>query len=227
MLEDRRDASIQELLSLNLDVFCKLMTGECGVGVFNLQINNGSIFINGENKSKDEFIKLIGDSTYLIQERVEQHCILSSIHKHSINTIRMTTIYNKTNNEVIHFSSTLRIGCNESNVDNWAKGGLIVNIKDDGTLDKYGFYKPGYGTKTNYHPDSLIEFDNYKIPNYKECINKAKELHSFFYGIHSIGWDIAIDKQGDPIFIEGNDNWEITLPQATIGGKKKVIKELF
>jgi hypothetical protein len=41
----------------------------------------------------------------------------------------------------------------------------------------------------------------------------SKKLHSFFYGIHSIGWDIAITEDG-PVFIEGNDNWEIPTFQA-------------
>ena len=44
--------------------------------------------------------------------------------------------------------------------------------------------------------------------------------------IHSIGWDIAFTENG-PIFIEGNDNWEITGIQATNGGMKELFQEDF
>ena len=44
--------------------------------------------------------------------------------------------------------------------------------------------------------------------------------------IHSIGWDIAIGKDG-PVFIEGNDNWEINGPQVGNRGLKKEFEEYF
>lgn len=44
--------------------------------------------------------------------------------------------------------------------------------------------------------------------------------------LHSVGWDIAIGDAG-PIFIEGNDNWEINGPQICNGGLRKEFNELF
>ena len=41
-----------------------------------------------------------------------------------------------------------------------------------------------------------------------------------FYGVRSIGWDIAITDSG-PCFVEGNDNWEISLNQAADRGLRK------
>jgi hypothetical protein len=37
-------------------------------------------------------------------------------------------------------------------------------------------------------------------------IEIARNLHSYFYGVQSIGWDITVTPDG-PIFIEGNDDW--------------------
>ena len=37
--------------------------------------------------------------------------------------------------------------------------------------------------------------------------------------IYSVGWDIAITENG-PLFIEGNDNWELQAIQRTHGGLK-------
>lgn len=99
------------------------------------------------------------------------------------------------------------------NVDNWAAGGLAIGIQNNGYLKKYGFYKPGYGTKTEKHPDSKIEFEKYKVPMLNEAYELSIKAHKFFYNVGAIGWDIAITEDG-PVFVEGNDNFEITLMQA-------------
>ena len=43
------------------------------------------------------------------------------------------------------------------------------------------------------------------------------------YRSHSIGWDIAITKDG-PMFIEGNDRWEVSMIQAVHGGMGYMMK---
>jgi len=48
----------------------------------------------------------------------------------------------------------------------------------------------------------------------------ALDLHSYLYGVHSIGWDMAIAPDW-PGFIEGNDNREIAPHQVVDGGLKR------
>lgn len=85
-----------------------------------------------------------------------------------------------------------------------------------------------YGKKTDTHPDTNIKFEGFEIPYYKEAIKAVCTAHKLFYNINTIGWDIAITEEG-PIFIEGNDNWEISLMQACDKGLKKewrgIVKE--
>ncbi len=50
--------------------------------------------------------------------------------------------------------------------------------------------------------------------------------HSMLSPMYSVGWDIAIGEEG-PVFIEGNDNWEINGPQACNGGMRKEFEEYF
>ena len=57
------------------------------------------------------------------------------------------------------------------------------------------------------------------------AVAMAKYFHSLL-DLHSIGWDIAIGENG-PIFIEGNDNWEINGPQSCNRGLAKEFKEYF
>ena len=211
----------------NIDAFCKLVDGECANGVFSLKINDGTVFLDGKPSSIYELEKIVKGKRFIIQNRIEQHNLLSAIYPRSINTIRLVTVYNKINDEIEAFSAVLRVGTGENRVDNWAAGGLSIGINiEKGVLRKYGFYKPGFGTKTERHPDSGVQFENYVLPFFKEAIDMAKRFHYYLKGIHSVGWDIAITPQG-PCFIEGNDNWEISLMQACNGGLKEQFNRLF
>ena len=49
--------------------------------------------------------------------------------------------------------------------------------------------------------------------------------HRRFYGIRTIGWDVANSNNG-LVFIEGNDNWEISLNQACDTPLRKDWKEV-
>jgi hypothetical protein len=54
---------------------------------------------------------------------------------------------------------------------------------------------------------------------YEDVLSAACEAHRYFYEIGAIGWDIAISENG-PVFVEGNDNFEISLLQACDGPLK-------
>lgn len=73
-------------------------------------------------------------------------------------------------------------------------------------MGKWGLDKSGYGTKCKPHPKTKISFEKYKLPYWQEIIQHAKNAHRLFYGLHSIGWDVAITTD-EIMLIEGNDNW--------------------
>ena len=151
-------------------------------------------------------------SGIICQERIQQCKEMSLINSLSINTLRIVTVYN--NGHPYILSSILRIGCKKTGfVDNWAKGGIAIGINRHGGLKQYGFFKPGFGTKCERHPDSGIVFKQFNVPQYNLALDLAKKAHSTFGDIETIGWDIAITDKG-PCFIEGNDNWEISLMQC-------------
>ena len=144
---------------------------------------------------------------------------MSILNAESVNTIRIVTI--RENNEIKILSSVLRVGTSKSkNVDNWAAGGLCIEIDKNGVLTQYGYAKPKYGDKFEVHPDSKVKFKGFTIPYYDEVVNLVKKAHEKLYGIESIGWDVAVTQDG-PVLIEGNDNWEISLMQINKGLKKE------
>ena len=217
---------IKALFSKEGRYFCKPLDGECGSGVFKLIINGDFSEINGKGMTNDEAKSVVLENVilrpYLIQTLVEQHPDIERIYDKSINTLRLVTVFNRVKMEVVPVSAVLRIGTHGNTVDNWAKGGLAVGVDlTNGTLNRFAFYKQGKGTKTLTHPDSGICFAGLTIPFFKEAIQVAKDLHSRLNSIAVIGWDIAITPSG-PLFIEGNDNMEISLNQEANGGLAKV-----
>ena len=194
---------------LKENYFIKDINGQCASCV--VWIKNFEEY----KRKKEMFIR----GRFIVQESLMQCSEMNLLNSYSINTMRLITIRDKCNNIKL-FSGGLRIGTLQSGiVDNTSKGGIFVGIKADGCLNKYGFYKSNYGTKTHMHPDTRIEFEGFKIPYYNKAVEMVINAHRFFYDLHSIGWDIAITEKGC-VIIEGNDNWEISSIQACIGGAK-------
>jgi len=215
--------SIETVFEQELDGFAKPFGGQMGTGAFSLSIQNKTVFVNNQPTTKENVLKTITNTNYIIQERVVQHPLMNKLCSTSLNTIRMITLITE-DEEIIVVRAGARIGREGNVVDNTSKGGMMVGIDlNTGRLMKKGFIKPGYGTVVTQHPDNGLVFEGFEIPYFKEAVELAKELHSKLYRIHSVGWDIAITPNG-PMFIEGNSIWEIGLIQATMGGLKSIEK---
>jgi len=74
-----------------------------------------------------------------------------------MNTIRIATI--NTGSTIELFYSFLRMGVNGCHADNWSSGGIGAGINvENGTHEKWEFYRPGIGTKCDQHPNTGIFF---------------------------------------------------------------------
>ena len=80
-------------------------------------------------------------SNYIIQKLIKQSEELKKLHPQSVNTIRIMSLLYK--NQVYILSSVLRIGVNDSRVDNYSSGGVSCGINEDGTLKGVLFDKHG------------------------------------------------------------------------------------
>lgn len=209
----------------NISLFCKLVDGECGRGIFKLEIKEGKIYEGGKQITEKEAYNMLTQGRYLAQATICQHPAMASLHTQSINSLRIVTVKSLKDGIIRVWPSILRIGTGNSIVDNTSQGGLCVGIDfETNHLKKWGFYKPQFGRKIDRHPDSNIVFADFEIPYLKEAQEKAVYFHSMLPGMQSVGWDIAIGENG-PVFIEGNDNWEINGPQICNGGLKKLYDE--
>jgi hypothetical protein len=92
----------------------------------------------------------------------------------------------------------------------------VAIINSSGDLDAFGYdrdWKRGL-----CHPDSGIPFENRRIPQFPQAVQKCIELHNKVPHFTIIGWDIAVDADEQIKIIEWNgDGVDIKFAEATTG----------
>ena len=200
---------LDSLLKRNYDVMFKPVDGACGIGILHVRSINGKLFYNGTEINVEQLKNMISNDRYIIQQFISnQHEDMKKLYPDACNTLRITVAREGKDMRVM--GRMCMLGAHGTDCSNWHFGGVSINLKEDGTLDKFGFCK--IDKKVTTHPDTGVKFDGYKIPYFDDAIALAKRATECFYGFCSIGWDIAITADG-PIIIEGNDDWGIVAHQ--------------
>lgn len=145
--------------------------------------------------------------TFILEERVQQHPVMSSLNPNSVNTIRVTTIREGTS--VVIFDHWMRMSIDKKCVDNSHSGGLSIIVKDDGNLETTA-RQLRTGAQFDRHPLTGVRFSDIKIPFWEEAKALALHAHHCLYSMHSVGWDVAITPYG-PILLEGNSKWDMII----------------
>ena len=198
--------------------FCKPLDGQCGGGVFRLD--------TAVETDRDAIREKLSQGVYLVQTCVVQHSEMARIYDKSVNTLRILTVMDKNAGKSVSVAGEVRFGAHGSVVDNLAAGGVAVGIDlQTGQLSEFGICKKGGAKRTSVHPDSQVRFADVRLPYIQEAVAKAEALHAKLPSIRLIGWDIGITPDG-PVFIEGNDNPEISGLQTVNGGLKGVLKKI-
>ena len=198
--------------------FCKPLDGQCGGGVFRLD----TAFEDDCNSVREKLSK----GVYLVQTCIVQHPEMARIYDNSVNTLRILTVIDKESGKPIPVAGEVRFGARGSVVDNLAAGGVAVGIDlKTGQLSEFGICKKGGAKRTSVHPDSHVRFADVCLPYIQEAVNMAVRLHAKLPSIRIIGWDIAITPEG-PVFVEGNDNPEISGLQTVNGGLRRTITDI-
>ena len=162
----------------------------------------GIVFYDrGEAESFDiDYVLRSFDKGFVAQRIIKQHPDLARINKDSVNTIRVITF--RFMGEYHVLSTILRMGRSGSRVDNTTAGGCACPIKPDGWL-----VEKAVNRKTEWmdrHESSGILFKDIRVPSFGRILEIAKEAHSKMPLFDLIGWDFAVDENGDPVMIEYN-----------------------
>lgn len=163
---------------------------------------------------------------FIIQECIKQHELMSALNPTSVNTIRVLSY--RSGMEVLIIYSVVRIGRKGQVVDNQSAGGISTTISEDGRLGKEAF--GGYNKDNILKTDTGIVLEGYQLPSYDKAIDMVKRLHMKLPYANIVGWDIAIQEDGEPVLIEFNTNTGLSQSAMKSGmGKytERIIKELW
>ncbi len=162
----------------------------------------GICFFDTANDEKElqNFFNNKKEQNFIVQALVSQHPKLSEIYPYALNTIRVTTLM--LDDGVHILSAVLRMGSNNSRVDNASSGGISVGIDNDGRLKKYGhiLYR---GTQTPCHPQGFV-FENFEIPQYDKIIASVNRMAQYTGNFRLVSWDMAVDDNDEVLLIEAN-----------------------
>lgn len=194
-----------------------------GKGVCGLEVKDGRTNID-ELELGALFDKY--GKNFQIQKRLKQHERMNMLNPTSVNTIRILTY--RSGMEILHIYSVVRIGRKGQIIDNQCAGGISAIIGEDGKLGKYAY--GGYTENDVLKTDTGTVLEGFEIPSYGNALETVKRLHYQLPFFNLIGWDVAIDEEGDPVVIE----WNIYtgLSQSAFGpgfGKytERIIRELW
>lgn len=153
------------------------------------------------------------DYDFVVQECIEQHPIMANFNPTSVNTFRITTLMLNGNFSVC--SVVLRCGKEGSTVDNWGAGGLLVNVTLNGKVNSVA-----HDIHLNeYLNNGDCVFSECSIPQLPQILKDIEQCHREDFAICKfIGWDIAIDFDGNPIIIELNSSQPGVIGEQLISG---------
>ena len=172
---------------------------DSGKGCRLLNFKNGLDKTSGETTHK--IIKNAGNN-FIIQEKVECHQSIKKIYDKSVNTFRIMTYRWK--DEIIVAPAIMRIGQNNSFLDNAHAGGMFIAINEDGTLHQSAFTE--FKEEYYMHPNSKLIYKDYKIELFPQVREATKKMHTMLSDIGVINWDMTLNENGEPILIEANVN---------------------
>ena len=155
-------------------------------------------------ESVEEIFDRYHRKNFVIQKLLRQHPDIARLHDKSVNTIRVITFLFR--DEVQILSTIIRIGNGQNEVDNVAAGGFQVNINPDGTLQKTAYTSRNGKHSFTETNGSGVTFEGYRLPSFDRVIETVKRMASSLGHFRIVGWDMAVDESGDPVFIEFNCN---------------------
>lgn len=202
-------------------LFCKPEFGRGGVGIVVLARRNGQLLLNNKPVEIYQVLPAFSNSEdYIVQKGFIQSTEMSKINSSSVNTLRIYTQFN--DGKVYMPACILRMGVNNSYVDNLSQGGLM-NIIDveDGSLSEYSLIKLE-NRKYYEHPDSKYVFKGARIENWKEIKEKILQYSGLLNECRDLGWDVAVGENGFKV-LEINIAHGMDHPQMIFGGMRRII----
>ncbi|MBY5991708.1 sugar-transfer associated ATP-grasp domain-containing protein [Ferrimonas balearica] len=158
-------------------------------------------------------MKRLGDG--VAERYIEQHELFDAFAPNSVATLRLTTVV-LDDGSVEARAGYLRLGVGD---DTHVMSASAVRVPLDmatGAFSETGFQANWQATRV--HPSSQMRFAGQQVPSFKACVDFVVQLHTRLPFVRVVGWDLTVDRQGNPVFIEWNGGHNtITFSEATTG----------
>lgn len=218
---------LDHLFNFNFPIIIKNTLLEYNEGLLLMDEKNRSYTLNDQVvENKDQILERVKKGNWIIQDIARSSKEIELINKTALNTTRIVTRLQK---GVPKFMAGFQSFATRNQItDSWGKGAVYVGFNyEKETLKKYGFFHPSDNEYSllSYHPDSNIEFENYKIPGLAEAVELCIEAHRYLYYHYLIGWDVAITDEG-PKIVEANEKPGMNAVQCIDKTINKSIEEL-
>ena len=193
-IASKKDYGVFEIFAKTHDVMViKKVSASSGHGV--------SIESIDKKHLQKQFMSIIAQGKCSIEEKIQQADILGQFNPSSINTVRIMTF--NTNHGVVVGPCFFRTGKAGSYVDNGGSGGIMVGLNGNtGVLDSDGYDE--YPKVYEEHPDSMIRFKGFQLPEWDKCIKLVNEMAQLIPRVGYVGWDMAYTKNKGWVIVEAN-----------------------
>lgn len=185
---------------------------------------HGAVFVKDDHSARGEKVRKVaaealtdfsfGDDC-VIQRPIRQHPFFDEFVAGSVATLRITTV-KAPSGAVEMREAAIRFGRSGAE---WLTAGenVAVQIVDAaGTLDLLGYTSDWQGWKA--HPDTGTVFGGRRMPSFAQAVALCETLHAVLPHVSIIGWDVAINADGEPELLEWNaGHCGIAGPEALIG----------
>lgn len=180
---------------------------------------SGARVIERDNYSLDKLYEICCEEKLILEELIQQHPALAEFNESTLNTVRVTTLLCADGTPRI-LLTVARFGRKGKAVDNFHGGGVgaIVDI-DSGMIISEAINREH--ERSPFHPDSGKAILGFQYPEWEKVKAAVCDAATMLPQMRNIGWDVAVTKDGDIEFVEGNGrpNYDVLQSPDQIGRK--------
>lgn len=205
---------VREFIRTNKKVIFKPNTGSCGRGVFAFDM------ADGEKEMEEALLSVVGRD-YICEQYIHQHPKMEELSSQSVNAIRVLTFNDHGNVTII--AATLKIGAEDSVVDNLRNNGFAANID----VEKGIVNTPcaNLADETSYFTETGINILGFEVPNWDKVCSLAKKTILHYKGNILLGLDIAVTENGAALIELNNRPGTRIVQSFDKKPKGKIIRE--
>ena len=162
----------------------------------------------------------------LIEQLIEQHPALARFNASSVNTLRVVTLLCADGTPKV-MAGVLRIGRAGKTADNFHHFGIAATIDvETGIVNAPGIDREF--KRYLVHPDSGERIVGFEIPCWEQVTALVRRAAAVVPGVRYVGWDVAVDAEGNTQLIEGNygADPDVTQMPCRIGAWPRFEKEV-